>query len=806
MTNEKPPREREEIQNEIEQLQKEKTLALESIGIEERAVTAADQKKAEIQHKIESLPKNKGKERRREFKKQIEEIEKQQQADLGDHNTFLERVKVIDSRLAELETEMKGLSSAEPEPGEPAPAPEGKKEDKDKEKEEKKDKADKNDGIEFNDPDYLDNVAFDIENLTKTKEIKEGKHKKTKSVKLKKLLEKEILVRNEQIKGLQHLQRLADNKKELSFDVDKRPEIDIDGLADRRFAEKWEDSEYIERVIVDINGINQQIDDKLNLFGTTKKAKVKKELSKQIAIRFKHLEILSRMLDLALGKEDAGDEEENDDDDKKGDSKQDKNKDREESSDGDKEGDQDDGQDDEEGEEETEEEEPRHKKGKDVKSKKKDSDDMNNSQRQESGAIPPPLPPGAFNVRTAFNRSGFREYLMEFAEQNGRDIEHDLETENYEYIQERYEAFTKSESSKKELRSLFAKEIKDDLGITLDKEAYDDIDAYIDEARKNDPREIIDLSDAIQEYRQLAATAQQEEDKLEALKAEFERLHTAAGGDANLLALEQLHNQQRAKYEDYFISAKSYDSRALAALEIGEQRGFGFFRQFVSRIGMYTTEIVNEELVRLHNQITAAVNTINPIRALQAKISELEVTKRNADARYEAIRTMLFEKVDGSKKIQRAAQKKLQDEIKGMLERPDMEKRRLSDVDDQQDLLDRARNASAYGVPEYLEEDEMEEFQRKIDEAIVLELNEEINEAINSNKSETAGAFDSLEKNLSKFALRQRLGSREGRDALDFILNTLEEKKEELKDKKTKEDSAKAIALALIIRNLRTQD
>lgn len=441
------------------------------------------------------------------------------------------------------------------------------------------------------------------------------------------------------------------------------------------------------------------------------------------------------------------------------------------------------------------------------KNKKKTTDMPQNTTPEANNQ---PAQPEVFDIKKALNKKGFAEYLDGYQARHGGNFEQDIEGGQTEEIEKLYEAFTKSEITKKELGSIFKNEIKEDLGVSIEQADLDCIDTFITGERIHNPEEIVKLHAQVEEFRANIKIIQQKEAEITAMEAGLQQKLEATGGQEGIMNLKREVFAKEAEIlrhqatEGRLTNGTTHKERLLLA----KAQGKTFYERFKHRIRSRFgggKEVVQKEIERIQAQVAelqAGVQTtrdkFEPLEAAQIKLAEIKRLKNQLGDRHLALKSIIIESADADKKIRNAVKDRMVQKMKEEVLNPaDPAKRTLNQAEKQQTFLDRMRNADITGGD--LSDAEIDQMQKELDAAIELEFNEEVDAALNNFKGSQNEAFSRLETSLKPFFSNERttkLGSKEGQEARDFIIQTIEQKRDANK-------GAKSILLSLLLRNLK---
>jgi hypothetical protein len=168
-------------------------------------------------------------------------------------------------------------------------------------------------------------------------------------------------------------------------------------------------------------------------------------------------------------------------------------------------------------------------------------------------------------------------------------------------------------------------------------------------------------------------------------------------------------------------------------------------------------------------------------------------------ALHTALKQVIFEAADSNKAIRDMVQAKMMKKLDDVINPADPTKRTLKQAEEQQKAFDKLKASET--VRGSISDSDIEAKQAELDAAVEVEFQEEVTEAIKNFKTGDGGAFTKLESTLKPFFSGERaakLGSKEGDEARDFILDTLDTKRNDPSNK-----GAKSILLSLLIRNLK---
>ncbi len=405
--------------------------------------------------------------------------------------------------------------------------------------------------------------------------------------------------------------------------------------------------------------------------------------------------------------------------------------------------------------------------------------------------------PKKMSIDQMLNQRGFAEFLGEFDAKTGENSNKDIEAGDEESLRVRFESFSKSEGTKREIKNLFKNEIRNDIGVTLEDADYEAIDAYINKERIEGPEYVAHLAESLETFQRDKVIIAEKEGELKTIDSAYQaELAQLGGGDA-IRAAHQLATEQAAIMNAYKNETGFFEQWG-NAIKIGGEKNSGVISRIGNFLRLNVDKTIEAETERLNKEIEKYIKDVQPLHDLDRQKAELKRIKEGSEERFLALKGIIMKQVDKEGKIQAAAKKKITADITSLLNPAVGKKRTLEDAEKAQAILEKVKKTTSASSLEYVPEDEVDAMQKELDAAIQEDFSKEVEAVINGKDlKDQENALDKLKKSLAKFTTKQKLGSKEGKDAKDFIISTLELKKASVTD------AAKKIFLTAIITSLR---
>ncbi len=399
------------------------------------------------------------------------------------------------------------------------------------------------------------------------------------------------------------------------------------------------------------------------------------------------------------------------------------------------------------------------------------------------------LPAQAFDAKKAMNTKGFPEFLGMHPDAKTFD------STDFAALKERFEIFTVKETVKREVKSIFIKNIQQEMGFRLSPEDLAAADAHFDTLAIESPEEIHALRERIQEFRELPKDINELESQLAALgggaelparldqlKAERASLDKAKGavgflgktkmwtkvlgsaiGVASSFIVSPISGKAEGLLHDMIDITGGTIDKISAARRLekehkakGEKLDRKKFNGISNRV---------DEQMKTVTETIAAIQTRNQVRAIALEM-------------YSNARAEIMGSISGIAEIAEAVQARAQEHMEELAGRNSL--RAFEEM--QRRYADWVNiSESPNGGINVVEGQDIEATRNSINANIENKAGEEIINAVFNCKL-GANSLNKLEQSLKGYIDRERIGSREGDEVRTFVREALEEAVDGLPD------------------------
>ncbi|MDO8575363.1 MAG: hypothetical protein Q7R78_01535 [bacterium] len=339
----------------------------------------------------------------------------------------------------------------------------------------------------------------------------------------------------------------------------------------------------------------------------------------------------------------------------------------------------------------------------------------------------------------ALNKKGFAEFLARYS-----DIPDNVDDLDAEKVEQRFEVFQKVDIVGRELTKVFEQSVKKDLGIEIKIEdgKAESINKYLEDKIFND----------VEEYERITAIVER-----------FSTLREKS------LAGEAEKNKQIEKFG-------------------GEDK----LNEYLNNTSL--KEKLQRQYLRAKNWFTGENEKIDKDN-LRDKLETVDSTKFG----FEASKAMLLNELmvigDLKKELVDGAQRKLEDLLDTATTQTT-----IKSFEEAEKYFEKMKSVGGSIDQNLLEGMNEKEIQKGIDEGLENAVTGKIKDTL-KNHSLGSNTFDKLEKSLSEFTDRSKLGSKENEEVRDFIVKTLEDTLK-LAPAEVDADPTKAKAKKILVKTL----
>ncbi len=386
-----------------------------------------------------------------------------------------------------------------------------------------------------------------------------------------------------------------------------------------------------------------------------------------------------------------------------------------------------------------------------------------------------------FDVDKALDKKGFAEFLAAHP-----DVA-DFDMSDSESIQSRFETFQVKESVSKGLQNLFRNQIRENLGVKLDSSDLRSIDAHLQELAIENPEEILGLQKKLTVFQEMPGQIKELETQLATL-----------GNSQELSAkLESLKTDKRSlesveKYSGFWGRLKmGFQINFCRSLE--KSRELEGHKQSLEiakdRFDKLDSDQAGLMLVETNKQIEEVNKTLETI-------SKVEGWKVLAQEMFNNSRKNLLEGIVGISGITESIKRRAMAQMESALASGKL--RILDQAEQDFTKLQKASESLGFGI-DVLDGKE-EDLRSRLDTATENAIGTKIHETI-SNVKLGEGAMTRLERSLEQLIGREKIGSKVGVEAREFVVQLLGEIVEQL-DTSLPGIAAKKLMCARIIGKL----
>ncbi|MES3005669.1 MAG: hypothetical protein V4664_01835 [Patescibacteria group bacterium] len=411
---------------------------------------------------------------------------------------------------------------------------------------------------------------------------------------------------------------------------------------------------------------------------------------------------------------------------------------------------------------------------------------------QSGHNVQPSVQSGATNMTTpeksfaekALDEAGFAEYAAEVAAKRGmsaEDLRSSLEKEDSPG-KELFETYKKLESFKVDLKKLFKEDAKGI--IDYEDKDFDSIEKFLIDNRVENPEAIAEIIEQLEQVRKDQKEIVEKEKKIAELTKKRE------------VQIKEFVTKQKQEYETAISEEGA--AKFLNEKKDNKYNFFNFYRRLTERYWSEATAKtkLEEEITKLTSDGERIALAAGTTKDVDKELGDLKQQKDDIENRNNWIRSSILQNSAYAKEIQAVAQTKVRERINKML--ADKTKG-LGAIDSDQDMLTKINHLRNENLSfSYLNDTEATDVQKEIDKEGEETAKRELDKAVGEINLKTSGQYTNFQKTLEKIVNRGKLGSKNGDETKDFIVNTLKDKLNAL-EKGSTEDKARALHLSLLI-------
>ncbi len=408
---------------------------------------------------------------------------------------------------------------------------------------------------------------------------------------------------------------------------------------------------------------------------------------------------------------------------------------------------------------------------------------------------------GDFDIDKALNTKGFAEFQAAHPESDKFDME------DGEAIRQRFEVFETKTAVSKELKQLYSGHIEKEMGIKLDAKDLSSIDAHLENQAINSPEEFMEIKERLDAFRELPLQISALEKQLaelggvEELKATLEGLQK---DEANLETAQKYKGIiGKTKVAFQFVSfAAAAQPLLLEVLFPGVKLKKNFlgvgdkYNQVSEALGSLSS--VKEKFGKMGKKDINSLqenigDQIHGIENVLASVQQIDKLKSLSQEMFGNMRKELLGGVSDITGLTESIQAKAMAQFKEIVKSGSTKS--LDQAQERFEALRSVAVSTETGVNPLGGINE-EEFQKRVDAGLEKAASEEIMQTL-MRANLGSNALTKLEKSLEPFLNREKIGSKEGEEAREFIANALKEAADNLGN--TTEDKAKKSIVARIL-------
>ena len=394
-------------------------------------------------------------------------------------------------------------------------------------------------------------------------------------------------------------------------------------------------------------------------------------------------------------------------------------------------------------------------------------------------------------VEKMVDEGDFPIYAAKVAkEKNIPDIEARLHDPHSELAKDLYEAFTKSEYVKEELKSLFREDVEG--MVVLEDFNLRSIDDYVNTQRIKKPESIRVLADQIEQVRKDAS-------EMEARESAIEKAKRARDKE-----IADFISEKKKLYERTLAQKDGSKVKEVASMIHKEETSFDMMSPSTWKRTIWSEggarKIVEQELAILNQNGEMVARAKGKGETIDEQLKELHEAQEKQKESYTRLKSVLLQKADYAASIHQATQEKIKMRVQAVLFNPT---KSLADLDAEQGVLSRvAQQKKDKSSFNYLSDADYASLQKDINAESEKIAVREIEDKISS-LTLSGGAFSQLENSIMPYIKdRESLGTKNKEQTKKFILTSLKTKLAALKAANNVDDSAKSIVLGTLIRKI----
>lgn len=408
-----------------------------------------------------------------------------------------------------------------------------------------------------------------------------------------------------------------------------------------------------------------------------------------------------------------------------------------------------------------------------------------------------------FDIDKAMKVVGFSEFLAKFPDYGTFNME------DQAFVAQKFETFRVKVRVEQELKRIYTKQIEEEMGVKLSDEDLDCVKADIEKKALEDFPALLALAQQIDGFNNLPK-------KIKELSEQFASLGNVKDQKETLSLKREVQDKVELArdMQTFFGKARTYTeyyANALPTMFMSYFTGKPD-KENITRAAEEKMRIeANQELTALYGRMneanleyisTSVGKDIKEIESTLKKIEEVEQLRAQAEVQYSGMKTVIQESISNYAGLQMIVQTKIKNQFLEMTKGKTLEA-----VEKGQDFVSKLRGVNITtktGINTFqafedkgITDDVLE---KQLNDGIIQYSAEKIREAIKTTKMEK-NPLENMEKTLDVWLKKQRIGSKEGDEAKEFVRSTIEDARNRLSD--SPEDRVKKIVLARILIKLK---
>ncbi|GEM_PF-3128807 len=400
---------------------------------------------------------------------------------------------------------------------------------------------------------------------------------------------------------------------------------------------------------------------------------------------------------------------------------------------------------------------------------------QSDDQAENIGQAETPIQKG-FDVDAAMNTDGFLEFMAKHPEAGSLDME------DTAALEQRFEAFKVKDEVTTGMKGVIAEQVKKESGIAITDEAMAEVVTKMETLAVTEPGKFLEMKTKLEGFKTLPTEIAGIEGKLATLgnstelEGDLEKLQTKqeklssiadhAGRWGRMKLWTAMIKNKLPEFGTIFESPasikQSLAERAPDSIEAAEK--IKTIAELEAEKGGVT--LFKSDMDKVSKETDASIASIEQTLG---QISDLSTVKAEAEKHFGAVRSELLGGIGDFKTITGM----LQAEVKRALEET-VAKGDMAALENALAAYEHYKNLPKETGVDYLGTVDKDKLEKDLDKAIQDEAFEEMLDAVMNSKL-GANALGNLEKTLEGWIKREKIGTKKGDEARQFIRKALED-------------------------------